>query len=440
MYKASDRLYYRRQARFMASGLQFKIDDGLASAPELQTAGPSIDPEAVRAQCERILADPLFRQSRRCSDLLRFIVERTLDGQHECLKERVIGIELFGRSPDYITGQDATVRVAVSEVRKRLFRYFESSQHRNELHIELPAGKYVAEFTLPQESIEEPASVPEIVSLPAVKPTRKQYWFGKVTFAVAMAVVGLLAMTLWGIRHFPGASPVERFWSPLLQSNTPVLISMASPVGSGTPHSEAGRNSTSNGSETQLGAFISQLTDYPVAELRSANAISSFLANHGEKSVIRLAQTTSLSDLRSAPAVVLGSSLNQWSVQLGSGLRFQFQNLPHSGLRWIEDTNNPEKRDWGVDLTEPYKQVKSEYALITRKVDPTTGQWWIGIGGTSVLGTLGAQQMLLDTNAMSALLARLPKGWERKNLQIVVQFKMVDGSLGASQPVAIYSW
>jgi hypothetical protein len=87
--------------------------------PEIREAG-TVDSDAVLRQANLILADPLFRNSKRYSNLLRFIVDRTLKGQIDDLRERVIGIEVFRRSPDYDTSIDPTVRVAASEVRKRL--------------------------------------------------------------------------------------------------------------------------------------------------------------------------------------------------------------------------------------------------------------------------------------------------------------------------------
>ena len=81
--------------------------------------GPSIDPHgnssapwtpeseaernAIREQLERILSSPLFRKSKRFPNLLRFVVERSLHGHSEPLKERTLGIEVFGRAPDYDT-------------------------------------------------------------------------------------------------------------------------------------------------------------------------------------------------------------------------------------------------------------------------------------------------------------------------------------------------
>ena len=61
---------------------------------------------AITEQLERMLASPLFSHSRRYPNLLRHIVERTLDGRADELKERTIGVEVFGREPGYDTNAD----------------------------------------------------------------------------------------------------------------------------------------------------------------------------------------------------------------------------------------------------------------------------------------------------------------------------------------------
>jgi hypothetical protein len=389
---------------------------GIKRAPE---------PEIVREECERILLDPLFSHSKRYSDLLKYIVDRTLDGQHDCLKERIIGIEVFGRTPDYNTNQDATVRVAITEVRKRLARYFEDPRHQNELRIDLPAGSYVAGFSFPSELVESRTGAANL------------RWIRYLYIGIPIVVVGLI-LGVWSTKRLGPHAPIEEFWAPVLNSPGTILISIGNPVSSTTDG--PGGTPASTGPDLSLGQFIGQQSDFPVAELRAANAISSFLEQHGKKSVTRLAQTTALSDMRGAPTVILGSLLNQWAVRLGSKLRFQYGQTADGTLNWIEDTRDPENRRWATKLDSPYKQVKSEYALITRALDPTTGQWWIGIGGATVLGTLGAQQMILDSNTMEALNSSLPIGREHKNIQLVVEFKMVDGSLGAPTIVATDSW
>ena len=74
------------------------------------------------------------------------MVENTLQGHGDMLKERTIGIEVFGRPTSYDPSDDATVRVKAGEVRKRLGLYYSEHGSGNPLRIELPSGTYVPEF------------------------------------------------------------------------------------------------------------------------------------------------------------------------------------------------------------------------------------------------------------------------------------------------------
>ena len=79
---------------------------------------------ALRTHLRSITESPTFKGSRRSQEFLQFIVERALDGRFDDLKERMLGIELFGRSPSYDTGDDAIVRVTACDVRKRLNQFY----------------------------------------------------------------------------------------------------------------------------------------------------------------------------------------------------------------------------------------------------------------------------------------------------------------------------
>lgn len=65
--------------------------------------------------------------SQRCQEFLRFVVEQSLAGHADSLKERTIGVEAFGRAADYETNLDGVVRIKASEVRKRLSLYYAGS-------------------------------------------------------------------------------------------------------------------------------------------------------------------------------------------------------------------------------------------------------------------------------------------------------------------------
>src|SRR5579885_3511336 len=104
---------------------------------------------AIREQMERLLANPLFRNSRRYPSLFRYVVEKTLEGQSDQLKERTLGIEVFGRDPDYDTNVDPVVRATAGEIRKRIAQYYHEPGHDTEIRIDFPPGSYVPEFRMP---------------------------------------------------------------------------------------------------------------------------------------------------------------------------------------------------------------------------------------------------------------------------------------------------
>ena len=87
-----------------------------------------------------------FKGSRRSQDFLKYIVEKKLHGNLDALKERIIGVELFGRAPDYATADDAIVRVTASDVRRRLLQHYGEYGSASGIRIELPAGTYIPEF------------------------------------------------------------------------------------------------------------------------------------------------------------------------------------------------------------------------------------------------------------------------------------------------------
>src|SRR5487761_2606766 len=80
--------------------------------------------QKIVAQLEIILASHHFSHSKRSQLLFRYIVAKTLEGQASILKERTLGIEVFGRAPDYDTNADPIVRMTAGEIRKLIAQYY----------------------------------------------------------------------------------------------------------------------------------------------------------------------------------------------------------------------------------------------------------------------------------------------------------------------------
>jgi len=60
------------------------------------------DLQAARSELERVLASPGFTRNERLGRFLRFVVEKHLEGRDDEIKEYVLAVEVFGRSPDYV--------------------------------------------------------------------------------------------------------------------------------------------------------------------------------------------------------------------------------------------------------------------------------------------------------------------------------------------------
>ncbi len=105
------------------------------------------DARAVRAELSRLLESAVFRTSKRCREFLKYVVEHTIRGQSDNLKERSIGVELFHLPPDFDTGQHTVVRVTANALRKKLAQHYLAEDAASQpVRIELPPGSYSAEF------------------------------------------------------------------------------------------------------------------------------------------------------------------------------------------------------------------------------------------------------------------------------------------------------
>src|SRR5580698_1235649 len=110
-----------------------------------------LTPERIQAQLELMTLDEVFRSSKRSISFLKYVVNEALNGSADQIKERTVGVEVFGRSSSYDTNLDHVVRTAATELRKRLAIYYGDEKHRSELRISLVPGSYIPKFAPPQQ-------------------------------------------------------------------------------------------------------------------------------------------------------------------------------------------------------------------------------------------------------------------------------------------------
>ena len=117
----------------------------------------AVEPEKVRAQMERILASPTFGTAKSARRFLRYVVEETLAGRGDQIKEYAVGVSVFDRGNAYDPRADAVVRVEAIRLRNRLHAYYEKDGRSDPVSIDLPKGNYVPVF---QSLLEEAAAKP----------------------------------------------------------------------------------------------------------------------------------------------------------------------------------------------------------------------------------------------------------------------------------------
>jgi len=101
---------------------------------------------AIRTQLGVLEASSAFRDSARHRRLLTFLVESTLKGEADGLKEFVIAAEVWDRNVSFDPRIHSTVRVEVGRLRTRLERYYASEGAHDDLRFSIPVGGYRVVF------------------------------------------------------------------------------------------------------------------------------------------------------------------------------------------------------------------------------------------------------------------------------------------------------
>ena len=396
-----------------------------------QTSEPT--PEAIRQQLEVLVEDKIFRSSRRSVQFLRYVVEQTLSGHANSIKERTIGVEVFGRNPSYETASDHVVRTAAIDLRKRLSLYYGDISHASELRMSLIPGSYVPHFSLPQtEDVPSageirPATPVTMEDLPpesSVPPSKWRIWLG---IATILAAGGVRAYRL---ARTP--TPQTTFWKPLLDSPDTVLLAVGD-IPSGPPSLDL-RQAGQDIPIIQRGAA----SNLPFADAVTFARVLSVLQSHGKRVVIRPEVSSSFSDLKEGPAVLIGAFNNEWSLRLTHQLRFSLALDAERHLIYIRDAEDPGDRSWSQVTGNTIEQQQTlrggpaqhDYALISRVRNPQTGQVVVIIGGLYAYGTQAAGEFITDPDLMRSIAPALSRTSKNQNLQIVLETTITDETPG----------
>jgi hypothetical protein len=380
--------------------------------------------ERVREELDRVLMSHEFRASKRSQDFLRYVVEHTLNGQSGLLKERNIGIDVFGRPASYDPSDDATVRVKAGEVRKRLGLYYSSEGARDPIRIELPSGTYVPEF--------HPASPPAAVKAPVMEAAREigsPALFTRWSTAVALAAVVLAAALLWFVNR-PCPTVLDQFWAPVLDGKPPVMVCAAfvpvwnldRPPGAGGP--------------AKPGDYV-PLNDQFVGggDLLVVSRLAAMLTRTRHPFRVRVGNEVTFDDLRAGPAILVGYSYTRWR-EISKEMRFFIDtSRPLVGI-----TDDGKPTVWNLPDLPRDRRTAEDYAIISRVFHPDTHAMLVEIAGILQYGTDAAGDLVTSPELMDEALRDAPPGWQKKNLQMVLHVKVIGGAPTSPKVVKTYFW
>jgi hypothetical protein len=402
--------------------------------------GDTVAPEQVEQQLRRICNSKHFSHSRRYPKFLEYVVSRTIMGHQVDLKERTIGIEAFGRSPEYDLNDDPVVRITAGEVRKRLAQYYYEPEHQVELRIELRSGSYVPEFrfvTSQAESDEEyplvavdvaaslvdtDAQPADTEGLDAPPQEKKKQRFLAIAGGVIILLLALAVSVPAFIRR---ASPYQQFWKPVIASPGPVLISVGSVVVLNRPMT----NSEPSPESVGLHALFAD----PVA-LADSIAVSNL-----QQVLSHYSTATTYSDMQKGPIILVSGFNNPWTMRLTAPLRFHFLQTAVDSYE-IVDRGDPAHKVWSVNTRTSVNLIDHDYALIARFHDRTTEQLVVVAGGIGENGTIAASQLLSNEKYLAEAKQQgfLPKA--NQDWEAVIETTMINGKFGPPRIVASYSW
>jgi hypothetical protein len=446
--------------------------------------------DEILSQLELLLVHPLFSQSKRYPALLRFVVEQTLAGNADQVKERLIGMEVFDRPPGYDANADPVVRVTAGEIRKRLAQYYYDPTHSDEIRVELPTGSYVPVFqrlvepARPPAALQPPAAAalpnspltaaPEAAqhTAPLAGPTvtapsphsgtvpRPQPSVHAISHPASHPVLILLLVFVtlllglaggyWYRQYLQSRIPVpasadqsvDDFWQPLTAGPATVTFCLGEPARDSSGDTDPAQVIRHPKLTEPLYFRLRQSGLFALADVVTLTRTTEVLQRQHKNFRVSAASEASFSQLREGPAVLIGAFDNLWTMRLTRDLRFGFDSIDGNAFivdRKLNGQSNT-KTQWFMAWDLPYEKLARDYAIVARYRDSLTGQPVVIAAGISEEGTEAAGELLSNPTDLDTLLRNAPANWRHMNMEAVIETQVIDGRSGPPQVRAVEFW
>jgi hypothetical protein len=419
-------------------------------------------------QLQRVLQSNTLRNSPTLQQLLQFLGTRRIEGNPEGIKEYTIGVEAFGRKPDFDPKTDTIVRVQTHRLRQKLKEYYEHEGIHDQVLIEIPKGHYYPAFRLRADSLEQPelhggeinaasdsetnanaplSTEPEPVT--AAAGSRFRWLFLAPVVATAMLLLAIAIGYLAGsfqarsagnglttatspFAHNP-ADPVKTFWAALLGNDPAPIIAYPNAVfllddsndlfrfrqGASDnrgarvdPHlaREFASNPALVGSAGQL-YYEDGYTG--TGELEGVAMLSGLFAQMGLTPTIKTSRNITPEDLQQHTVILLGSPFQNIAVaQLMAAGDFRFDNPDSRREEWRASIVNAhpgsnERAAYHTERDPETEVLKMDYSLISIQPGVVAGHNIAVLGGLDTKGTEGVTRFITSRAGVEALTGAL---------------------------------
>jgi adenylate cyclase len=117
----------------------------------------------IHAQLQKIFLCPVFGVSEILRRFLSYIIDETLGGRSNTIKEYTIAINVLNKPISFKPQQDAIVRIHAGRLRRALNHYYKEPGIADEIEISVPKGSYIPVFANKFLKISNPEPEPKPV-------------------------------------------------------------------------------------------------------------------------------------------------------------------------------------------------------------------------------------------------------------------------------------
>ena len=442
-----------------------------------QVARTSEGQTLLKRYLTEITEGPAFKGSTRSAQFLEYIIWQSAAGKMADLKERTIGVKLFGRTPAYDTGEDAIVRVTASDVRKRLVQHYSGIGSASEFRIRLPSGGYVPELiripkvgtdyfaheVLPAENLVE---IPDL--RPALLPAPEygasfgwKYWILPVLGIIALTAGIVLSIMSHTVRAMTAGKRVKAStsapWATLFDGSRRMLIVASDPnIEEIQRISHSSLSLSDYANQSYLPPGTNNLSPFQISfmkEILRGNKISAFdgsiianlasLMTPGQsRLLVKAARNIRVKDLQTEDNLVfLGSPRsNPWTSMFDPVLDFQFAFDAQTQREFIRNVHPGKGESNEYIPTAGGFDTGESYAIISVFHNPGYGGLVLILAGASGEGTEAAGNLVADPAGWAAILqsCHLKQDASRQSLQILLHLGTMAGSPNTVNTVACH--